>query len=60
MFAKTLGQVMSLDEFVRDWALVHFAPAYNRTKYEHFLHQQGVEQADLLLDQHAYQLTKKD
>lgn len=60
MFAKTLGMVMSLDEFSRDWSLLHFAPASNKFERDRLLQQQGIEQADLLVDQHAYHLSKKD
>ena len=60
MFAKTLGMCLSLDEFSRDWSLLHFAPASNKLERDRLLHQQGIEQADLLVDQHTYHLSKKD
>jgi len=60
MFSKTIGQVMSLDELSRDWVLVHFAPANNRAKLELLLQQQGLEQAESLVDQHNLHLSKKD
>ena len=60
MFAKSLGMCLSLDEFSRDWSLLHFAPASNKSERDRLLQQQGIEQADLLVDQHTYHLSKKD
>ena len=60
MFAKPLGLVQSMDEFSRDWGLLHFAPASNKSERDRLSYQQGIEQADLLVDQHTYHLTKKD
>ena len=51
---------MSLDEFSRDWSLLQFAPASNKSERDHLLQQQGIEQADLLVDQYTYHLSKKD
>ncbi len=59
MYSKVLGQLSHMDEFERDWGLIHFGSA-GKSESDRRLHQQAREDTDLLVEQHPIHQQKKD